>query len=57
MRVFDRSTGQSLLYVGGWRRETEVSTPVGGTTVDVEARGAIDTLIQILRRSGILPAG
>ncbi len=30
---------------------------VGGATVDVEARGAIDTLIQILQRSGILPAG
>ena len=57
MRVFDRSSGQSLLYVGGWRREAAISTPAGGATVDVEARGTINTLIQILQRSGILPAG
>lgn len=36
---------------------TQVSTPAvpnGGTTVDVEARGAIADLIEVLRVSGIL---
>ncbi len=55
MRAFDRSTGQFLLYVGGWRRELRLESPAGGQTVDFEARTAIDQLIAVLQRCGILP--
>jgi hypothetical protein len=57
MCVFDRSTGQSVLYIGGWRREPAPSAPTGGTTVDVEARAAIEALILVLRQTSVLPAG
>lgn len=56
MRVFDRSTGQLLPYIGGWRREAPPSSPAGGSVVDTEARAAIDALISFLRRTGALPA-
>jgi hypothetical protein len=56
MRVFDRSTGQSIPYIGEWRREEAPPAPSGGTTVDLEARTAIVALIQHLRRTGALPA-
>lgn len=54
MRVFDRSTGQFLLYLGGWRREAAPAYPAGGTTIDVEARAAIVAILQLLRRTAIL---
>jgi hypothetical protein len=57
MRVFDRQTGQSLPYIGGWRREPAPVQPDGGAVVDVEARATIATLFQLLRRIGFLPAG
>jgi hypothetical protein len=56
MRVFDRSTGQSVPYIGGWRRETAPVSPRGGSTIDLEARAAIDALIEHLQRTGDLPS-
>ncbi|MGN3974448.1 DUF2793 domain-containing protein [Tsuneonella sp. SYSU-LHT278] len=53
LRVFDKSAGQYLLFAGVWRREAGVAEPVGGQTVDVEARAAISELIAALSRSGI----
>jgi hypothetical protein len=56
MRVFDRATGQSLLFVGEWRRAAAPLAPAGGELVDVESRAAIATVINLLRQTGILPA-
>ncbi len=55
MRVHDLSTGQSLLFRGGWQRPATPSAPAGGSTVDNEARAAIAELVDILVASGILP--
>jgi len=54
MRLFDRSTGQMLLYRGGWKRPATPAAPSGGTTVDTEARAAIADLVSALTQAGIL---
>ena len=56
MRLFDRSTGQLLLYNGGWQRPAAPTAPTGGTTVDAEARAAIADLITALVAGGIFPS-
>lgn len=56
MRVFDRSTGQILLYQGGWRRPGAPMLPSGGTVVDAEARMALADLVTALVEAGIFPA-
>lgn len=56
MRVFDRATGQFLLYAGGWRREVAPAEPVGGSVIDQEARAAIAALIDLLRKTAVLSA-
>lgn len=56
MRLFDGSTGQILLYRGGWRRPATPSLPNGGGVVDTEARTAFAELVAALVDGGILPA-
>ena len=56
MRLFDRSTGQTLLYEGGWRRPAAPVVPTAGAVVDAEARDAIANLIAALIEGGIFPA-
>lgn len=53
MRLFDRSTGQILLYRSGWQRPAAPAAPAGGTTVDTEARAAIAGLIAALANAGV----
>ncbi|WP_126172199.1 DUF2793 domain-containing protein [Altericroceibacterium xinjiangense] len=55
MRVLDRSTGQEIRFRNGWQRPARPESPTGGTTIDVEARTAIASLITLLTSSGILP--
>lgn len=55
MRVFDSSTGQFLLYRGGWIAPAAPTIPAGGATVDTEARTVIAGLIAALAEAGILP--
>jgi hypothetical protein len=57
MRVFDRSTGQSVLYRGGWQRPPVPAAASGGTTVDAEARTAIADLVSALTQAGIFASG
>ncbi len=58
MRVFDRASGRSLLRTdGAWQAAPLPALPVGGATVDAEARSAIAGLISSLQQAGILPAG
>lgn len=54
MRIFDQSTGRYLHYVDGWQSSADVSEPMGGTTVDTEARDAIVGLIAALASAGII---
>ena len=56
MRLFDASTGQVILYRGGWQRPAAPAEPSGGTTVDSEARAAISALIAALADAGVFPA-
>ena len=56
MQVLNRSTGQVMLYSGGWAAAAAPASPAGGSTVDIEARAAIDDLIAALRLAGVLPA-
>ncbi|KPL68943.1 hypothetical protein SZ64_13035 [Erythrobacter sp. SG61-1L] len=56
MRLLDRSTGQTMPYLGGWNRPAAPALPTGGTTVDTQARTAIAGLIAALVDAGILPS-
>lgn len=56
MRVFDRSRGAEMLFFGFWRKASLPVEPVGGTSVDGEARTAINDLVSALQALGILPA-
>lgn len=56
MRVFDRSSGRDRLFFGSWRKASVIAEPVGGLTVDGEARAAIIDLMASLRAVGILPS-
>lgn len=55
LKVLDRSTGQFLLYRGGWAVPVAPAEPIGGSTVDTEARAAIAGLVAALSDAGILP--
>lgn len=56
MRLLDVSSGQMLLYRGGWSAANAPIPPSGGATVDAEARAAIVELIDALADAGITPA-
>ena len=56
MRVFDISTQQQRFFSGAWRKAASPMEPVGGITVDAEARTAINDLIAALRVLGIFPS-
>ena len=58
MRLFHRASGQLLLHAGGaWQAAPLPPAPVGGGTVDAEARSAIAGLVSSLQQAGVLPAG
>ena len=56
LRVLDRSNGQEKHYFGSWLAPTAPAAPIGGTTIDAEARAAIASLLTVLRQAGVLPA-
>jgi hypothetical protein len=55
MRAFDKESGQAVLFAGSWRRIAAPAPPVGGTTVDIEARASIEEIVSALQQAGILP--
>jgi hypothetical protein len=55
MLVFDRAAGQFMAFRSGWQKTTAPTVPAGGGIIDVEARAAINQLIQALRLIGIMP--
>lgn len=54
MRVFDRFSGASWLYAGGWQMPSSISPATGGSNVDAEARTTLAQLINALKLGGIL---
>ncbi|WP_114521038.1 DUF2793 domain-containing protein [Altererythrobacter sp. ZODW24] len=55
MQVFDHEAGQQIRFNNGWKRAAEPAIPSGGTVVDLEARTALNNLVETLRIAGILP--
>lgn len=55
VRLFDRSSGQDLLFAGTWRKPVKPSVPAGGAVIDVQARAAIAEIVVSLARAGIFP--
>lgn len=56
LRVLDLTRGATLLYLGHWRKPSVPVEPLGGTSVDGEARTAINDLVAALQALGILPS-
>lgn len=56
LRVYDLSTGQERLFEGIWRKGSLPVEPLGGMTVDVQARAAIGELVAVLQALGIVPS-
>ena len=55
MAVIDRSDGVRFLWSGSdWQRAISIDAPMGGTTIDVEARNALSILLENLRVVGLL---
>ncbi len=54
MTVYDRNIGASIHYDSSWQTAIEPGLPTGGTTVDAEARLALEELILALKTIGIL---
>ena len=56
LRILDKSNGQERFFRGGtWQVPSVPASPSGGSTIDVEARSAIDGLIAALRQAGVFP--
>jgi hypothetical protein len=55
MRIFDLSSAQERLFFGTWRKADLPAEPLGGSTVDQEARTTINHLIAALQALGVLP--
>ncbi len=55
MRIFSISSGREQLFHGTWKKAPLVQEPAGGSTVDAEARAAVNSLISALQALGILP--
>ncbi|MGN6499180.1 MAG: DUF2793 domain-containing protein [Tsuneonella sp.] len=56
MRAYDVSSGQFLVFTDTWLRAAAPAAPVGGTTVDAQARDAIATLLAALKSVGVFAA-
>lgn len=56
MRLFDNSTGQTMLFRGAWQRPSAPAAPSGGAVVDAEARAIIADLVTSLIDAGIFPS-
>lgn len=56
MKIIILSDHSSAVYHdASWQFMAQVNAPVGGTTIDLETRIAIDSILAILRTAKILP--
>ena len=53
LRLLNRATGQTLCHHQQWRAADKPASPVGGATIDTQARTAIAALINALVVSGV----
>jgi hypothetical protein len=56
MHALDRSTGQTQYFSNSWIAAAVPAEPVGGSTVDAQARAAIAGLVAALRSATIFPS-
>jgi len=56
LSVLNRTNGQILRFFGSWKSASAVAGPSGGTTIDSEARAAINQIVLALRAAGVLTA-
>lgn len=54
MTLFDRAANTRLFFQSGWQNAQAPAIPSGGTVIDVEARVAIEQLIDALREGGLI---
>lgn len=54
MRLLDKPSGQEVRFRGAWHYPETPALPVGGSTIDTEARAAINELIAALITAGLL---
>ena len=52
--AFDRSAGALVRYQDGWKVTPTAGVPEGGTTIDTEARQAIEQIVSALSAAGII---
>ncbi|RRQ51678.1 DUF2793 domain-containing protein [Sphingorhabdus wooponensis] len=54
MRIWNKSTRRQSLFISGqWTLAPAIPSPIGGTTVDSEARAALAAILQYFRLIGI----
>jgi Protein of unknown function (DUF2793) len=53
MRLFDAEADHSLFFRESWQSADAALTPSNGTVIDIEARAAINQLIDALRTMGV----
>lgn len=56
MSVFDQGIGAHRRFDDGWTVPTSVERPIGGSLIDIEAREAINAIIDSLQATGTLRA-
>jgi hypothetical protein len=54
MSVYDEGAGHFFVFDSNWESASAPTAPVGGTTIDTEARQALETLVQSLQKIGII---
>ena len=57
MRIFIESAGSFAIFRDGWHISDEVAVPAGGSNIDVEARAAIESILDVLTGQGIVSSG
>jgi hypothetical protein len=57
MRVFDRQLAMEIVFgTNGWIEPAAIANPTQGSVIDVEARAALDAILQFLRQTAAIPA-
>ncbi|QPC98556.1 DUF2793 domain-containing protein [Qipengyuania soli] len=54
MNVFDKNLGRRRCFREGWNLPPEPVLPTGGSTIDSEAREAIETIVELLQQAGLI---
>lgn len=54
MRLFDQGAGHQLVYLAQWQQANTPAPLAGGSVVAVQARAAIQALVQALQATGVL---